>query len=82
VEGKTKMPLEYGRSLKKLLGCGANTWYTWFVGWIEYSINTSKPFLDSSLKFNCRDKPKDAGLAHNHGESYGWCNSNLCNQFN
>ena len=39
----TKTPLEYGRSLKKLLGCGASTWYTLFVGWIECSLNTFDP---------------------------------------
>jgi len=32
-----------GRSLKKLLGCGVSKWYTWFVGWIKYSLNTSNP---------------------------------------
>jgi hypothetical protein len=34
-----------GSSLKKLLGCGVSIWYTLFVGWIEYSINTPNTFF-------------------------------------
>jgi len=29
-----------GSSLKKLLGCGDESWYTLFVGWTKYSIIT------------------------------------------
>jgi len=40
VEGIGNYAPRVGSSLKKLLGCGVSPWYTLFVGWTKYSINT------------------------------------------
>ena len=40
-----------GSSLKKLLGCGDESWYTWFVGWIKYSINTPNTIFQFFKRF-------------------------------
>lgn len=39
-----------GSSLKKLLGCGVSRWYTLFLGWTEYSIDTPNPIFDLFFK--------------------------------
>jgi len=52
VEGIGNYAPRVGRSLKKLLGCGDNTWYTLF-SWVNKVFNkyTQHNFY-GSLKFN------------------------------